>query len=71
MQGARLLDLLTEIRDQQKQQLANFERAVVNHEAALAQQRRMKGYIIAAFLLPWLLAASLAGVLLIERLASK
>ncbi len=68
MQGERLLDILTQIRDQQQQQLANFERALVNHEAALAQQRRMKGYIIAAFLLPWFLAASLGGVLLMERM---
>ncbi len=68
MQGERLLDILTQIRDQQQQQLANFERALANHEAALVQQRRMKGFVIVAFLLPWALAVCLGGVLLMERM---
>ncbi len=68
MQGERLLGILTEIRDQQKQQLSNFERALADQQKALAQQRRMKGYIISAFLLPWILVVALSGLLFLERL---
>ncbi len=68
MQGERLLDILTQIRDQQKRQIENFERALANHEQALVQQRRVKRYIISAFLLPWVLVAALSGLLFLDRL---
>ncbi len=68
MQGERLLDILTEIRDQQKRQIVNFERALADHQQALAQQHRVKLYIISAFLLPWVLVAALCGLLFLERM---
>ncbi len=68
MQGEHLLEILTQIRDQQQQQIVNFEKALANHETALAQQRRMKGYLISVFLLPWVLVACLGGLLLMERM---
>ncbi len=68
MQGERLLAILTEIRDQQKRQLENFERALATQDQALALQQRGKRLIWYMFGLPWLLAAVLAGLLFLDRL---
>ena len=67
MQGERLLDILTEIRDQQKRQLENFERALATQDQALALQRRGRRFFFHLFVLPWILVAVLCGLLLLER----
>ena len=57
MSAERLVDLLTEIRDQQKRQIDNFERAVASQAEFVELQR--KGRPMFRFLVyaPWAMLA--------------
>jgi len=64
----RLITIVTEIRDQQKQQIANYERAMHVHDEALALQRRSRGLFIFLVFMPWALVALLLALLVFRPL---
>ncbi len=59
MAAESLIAILEQIRDQQKQQLMNFERALKVQTAAADLNRRFGKLWLAAILIPWLLVAVL------------
>ncbi len=67
MSNQRLIPLLEQIRDQQKQQLANYEQALAAQQDATRQARH--GQRVALFLLamPWLLVVCLLLILVLGR----
>jgi hypothetical protein len=65
MPDERLLTILEEIRDQQKMQIANFERALATQDEAMALHRRAKQIFFFLVFMPWLLVAGLGIMLLI------
>lgn len=54
-----LIAILEQIRDQQKQQLMNFERALEIQTAAADLTRRSRKLGMVTILMPWVLAAVL------------
>jgi hypothetical protein len=58
MSAERLVNILTEIRDQQKRQVENFERALQGHQEYMSVQQ--KGRQLFAFLVyaPWVALAA-------------
>lgn len=62
MSTEALLSILEQIRDQQKEQLVNFERALETQNAAAELQRRGRKLLIALIVMPWVLAIGLLFV---------
>jgi hypothetical protein len=63
MSSEALLSILQQIRDQQKEQLVNFERALETQNAAAELQRRGRKLLIALIVMPWVLAIGLLAIL--------
>ena len=59
MSTERLITVLEEIRDQQKQQIANYERALGMQDESMALQRRWRRTFLALIIMPWVLVLSL------------
>jgi hypothetical protein len=59
-----LVSILEQIRDQQKQQLVNFERALETQNAAAELQRRGRKMLIFLIVMPWVLVAVLLVMML-------
>lgn len=64
-----LIPLLTEIRDQQKQQIANFERALAMQDSAAAAQKSGQKFLIALLIVPWIIVLILIGVIVVPHIA--
>lgn len=68
MSPERLIAILEEIRDQQKLQIANFERALGTQDEALLLQRqgrRVLWFLVAA---PWAMMILLLGLFLLRSI---
>jgi hypothetical protein len=65
MSSEALLSILEQIRDQQRQQLENFERALETQSAAAELQRRGRKTLIFLILMPWVLVAVLLLMMLL------
>jgi len=63
MSAQKLIPLLEQIRDQQKQQLANFERSLAAQQAATELHKRGQKLVFVFFGLPWLLVLGLLVIL--------
>ena len=63
MSSEALLSILEQIRDQQKEQLVNFERALKTQNAAAELQRRGRKLLIVLIVMPWVLAIGLLAIL--------
>ena len=63
MSSEALLSILEQIRDQQKEQLVNFERALETQNAAAELQRRGRKLLIVLIVMPWVLAIGLLFIL--------
>ncbi len=61
----KLIPLLEEIRDQQKRQIENFERALVTQTEAMALHKKGRKVWMSLIIAPW----ALIGVLLLGHLA--
>jgi hypothetical protein len=61
----RLITILEEIRDQQKQQIANYERVMSLQDEAMALQRRGRRTLLFLIIMPW---AFLVTLLIIQLL---
>ena len=64
MSSETLLSVLEQIRDQQREQLVNFERALETQSAAAELQRRGRKLLIVLIVMPWVLAIGLLLFLL-------
>jgi hypothetical protein len=62
----KLIPLLEEIRDQQKQQIANYERALSVQDEAMELQRRGRRTLLALMILPWVLVLCLLIIIFLE-----
>jgi hypothetical protein len=60
-----LISILEEIRDQQRQQLVNFERALEYQSTAAELQRRGRKMLTFLIVTPWVLVAVLLGMMLL------
>ncbi len=58
-----LIPILEEIRDQQKRQIANFERALAAQDKAMDLQQRGRRTLMFVIFMPWLLLLGLLIVL--------
>jgi len=54
-----LISILQQIRDQQKEQIVNYERALKTQEEAIALQHRGRRTLLFLIIMPWVLALSL------------
>ena len=68
MSTERLISLLEEIRDQQRHQIANYERALQTQDEAMALQRRGRRTLMMLVLTPWLVLFALLLILLLHAL---
>jgi hypothetical protein len=59
MSTERLITVLEEIRDQQRQQIADYERALNMQDEAMALQKRWRRVFLALIIMPWVLVLSL------------
>jgi hypothetical protein len=59
MSTERLITVLEEIRDQQKQQIADYERALNMQDEAMVLQKRWRRVFLALIIMPWVLVLSL------------
>lgn len=66
MSTESMISILQQIRDQQKTQLANFERAMETQAAATEIQRRGQRTLLALIVMPWLLVIALGVLLFLE-----
>lgn len=64
MSSEALVSILEQIRDQQKQQLVNFERALETQNAAAELRRRGRKMLIFLIVMPWVLVAVLLVMML-------
>ncbi len=69
MSTETLITILEEIRDQQKQQISNFERALQAQDEAIALQRRGRRMLVFLIFTPWVLVVVLLAVVLLRPLA--
>jgi hypothetical protein len=53
MSGESIVPILEEIRDQQKIQIANFQRALAQQDEAMALQRRARHIFLFLTFMPW------------------
>jgi len=65
MSTERLIDILTDIRDQQKQQIQNFERAIESQQAYVDIQRRSRSTFTFLIVAPWVAMALLLSYMLL------
>jgi len=65
MAGREILNVLTEIRDQQRRQVENFESAIRAQEQALAIQNRTRKTLQFLIFAPWALVAAMAIYLVV------
>ena len=63
MSTERLITVLEEIRDQQKQQIADYERALGMQDEAMALQRRWRRVFLGLVIMPWVLVLSLLVII--------
>jgi hypothetical protein len=61
-----LISILQQIRDQQKEQIVNYERALKTQEEAIALQRRGRRTLLFLIIMPWVLALSLLILYLVN-----
>lgn len=66
MSTERLLTILEEIRDQQKRQITNFERALATQDEAMALHRRAKQIFFFLVFMPWVMVVGLVIFLLLR-----
>lgn len=55
----RLISILEDIRDQQKQQIANYERALAAQQKAVSFQRHGRPVLLFLIFMPWVLLLTL------------
>lgn len=68
MSGHQLLTVLTEIRDQQKQQIANFERALKTQAESAAIQRQGRKLFTFMVFAPWAALVFVLGMMLFSKI---
>jgi hypothetical protein len=66
MSTERLLDVLTEIRDQQKRQIENFERAIERQSDSLELQRKSRQTFQFLVYAPWVALALMCVYLFVS-----
>ena len=68
MSTERLITVLEEIRDQQKQQIADYERALGMQDEAMALQKHWRRVFIGLVIMPWVLVLSLLLIIFLPEL---
>ncbi len=64
MSTDKLITILEEIRDHQKQQIANYERALAAQNESIDLQRRGRRMLMFLIFMPWVLVVVLFMILL-------
>lgn len=65
MSTDKIIEILTEIRDQQRQQVENFQAAIQSQEQAVALQNRARKMFQFLVIAPWLLVVVLLAAMLV------